>query len=535
MTSLTLLLICLYRAAKAQGLPVVQTVAPLIFSDNLGQPKFNLDIPERLPVIKALFEGQPFNPDGKDESIQTMYARYRDIEDNDLLAELGHSLPHFIYWLLTQVGLIEIATENDSYAYAIFETMNDRGKPLSPVDMLKAYLLAPIEEPQARQQANQTWKQQVLELISWGGTHEPERDANCIKAWLRAQYAESTRERKAGSTDKDWELIGSVFHRWVRDQSARLGLVKAQANQKLMAESFPFFAKAYRRILHAGRHYTPGLQSIYYNAHNDFTWQSTVLLAPLVDTDDDETVRRKLSVTATYLDIWLMRRAVNYIRVGYSSVSYAMWLLCRDIRRKPLAELVNILKQKLAEDDVTFAGSAAKGRTGIQGLGLNQFSRRYIYHLLARLTEATEAGAGRTESFDKLVNREVKNPFDIEHIWADDFAAVKTLFASEQEFSEWRNHVASLLLLPADVNRSLQAKPFDQKRAHYAKQNFYAASLDASAYQHQPQFLQFAAAHQLPFKAFETFTKIEQLARRDLVTALVGLVWSPQRLQETVT
>lgn len=531
-TSLTLLLICLYRAAKAQGLPVVQTLAPLIFSDNLGQPKFNLDIPERLPVIQALFEGEPFSPSGKDESIQTMHARYGDIEANDLMAELGAALPHFIYWLLTRVGLIEISTDNDSYAYAIFETMNDRGKPLSPVDMLKAYLLAPIEDPQVRTQVNQTWKQQVLELISWGGTHEPERDANCIKAWLRAQYAESTRERKAGAVDKDWELIGSVFHRWVRDHSERLGLGKAQANQKLMAESFPFFAKAYRRVLHASRHYTAGLEAVYYNAHNDFTWQSTVLLAPLVETDDDETVRRKMAVTATYLDIWLMRRAVNYIRVGYSSVSYAMWLLCRDIRRKPLAELVPILQQKLAEDEVTFTGSAAKGRTGIQGLGLNQFSRRYIYHLLARITEATERGAGRTESFDKLVNREVKNPFDIEHIWADDFDVVKAQFATEAEFVEWRNHVASLLLLPADVNRSLQAKPFDQKRPHYAKQNFYAASLDASAYQHQPQFQQFAAANHLPFKAFDSFTKEEQLARRDLVAALVDIVWSPDRLQK---
>ncbi len=166
---------------------------------------------------------------------------------------------------------------------------------------------------------------------------------------------------------------------------------------------------------------------------------------------------------------------------------------------------------------------------------LNQFSRRYIYHLLARITEATETGAGRTESFDKLVNREVKNPFDIEHIWADDFEAVKTLFASEPEFVEWRNHVASLLLLPADVNRSLQAKPFDQKRAHYAKQNFYAARLDASAYQHQPQFQQFTATHQLPFKAFQAFTKDEQLARRELVAALVEWVWAPQRLQEAAT
>jgi uncharacterized protein with ParB-like and HNH nuclease domain len=531
-TSLTLLLICLYRAAQARGLPVVQTLAPLIFSDNLGQPKFNLDIPERLPVIKALFEGEAFSPDGKDESIQTMYARYGDIETNDLMAELTEALPHFIYWLLTRVGLIEISTDNDSYAYAIFETMNDRGKPLSPVDMLKAYLLAPIEDAESRTFVNQVWKQQVLELISWSGVHEPERDATCIKAWLRAQYAETTRERKANAVDKDWELIGSVFHRWVREHSAELKLGKAPANQKLMAESFPFFAKAYLRILDASKNYTAGLEAIYYNAHNDFTWQSTVLLAPLVEADDDDTVRRKMAVTATFLDIWLMRRAVNYIRVGYSSVSYAMWLLCRDIRRKPLAELVSILQQRLAEDDVTFAGSAAKGRTGIQGLGLNQFSRRYIYHLLARVTEFTEKGAGRTESFDKLVNREAKNPFDIEHIWADDFGAMKGLFTGETEFVEWRNHVASLLLLPADVNRSLQDKSFGEKRPHYAKQNFYAASLDANAYYHQPQFLRFADAQKLPFKSFDSFGREEQLARRELVAALVELIWSPQRLED---
>ena len=131
-TSLTLLLICLYRIAKEKNLPVIQTIAPLIFSDNLGEPKFNLDIPERLPVIDALFKGEPFNPDGKDESIQSMYARFRDIEENDLIEDIGEALPHFIYWLMTRVGLIEIATDNDNYAYSIFETMNDRGKPLSP-------------------------------------------------------------------------------------------------------------------------------------------------------------------------------------------------------------------------------------------------------------------------------------------------------------------------------------------------------------------------------------------------------------------
>jgi hypothetical protein len=207
-------------------------------------------------------------------------------------------------------------------------------------------------------------------------------------------------------------------------------------------------------------------------------------------------------------------------------------MLCRDIRRQPVAELVRLLGRRLAEDDVTFSGSPAKGRTGIRGLGLNQFSRRYIYHLLARLTEATERGSGRTTSFDQLVDRDVKNPFDIEHIWAADHGTAAAGFGTEPEFQEWRNHGASLLLLPADVNRSLQDKPFPLKRAHYAKQNFFAASLDASAYLHQPQFQRFYAEHQFPFKACEGFTKEDQLERRELVASLVEWVWSPRRLEE---
>lgn len=533
-TSLTLLLIHLYHAAKDLSGPLTQSIAPLIYSDNLGEPSFNLDIPERLPVIDALFRNQPFNPDGKDESIEAMCARYGDIEARDLAGELGDALPHFIYWLMTKVGLIEISTDNDNYAYAIFETMNDRGKPLSPVDMLKAYLLAPIEDAEQRRGANQVWKRQVFDLISWGGEQEAERDANCIKAWFRAQYADSIRERRAGSTDKDWELIGNAFHRWARDNRDRLKLGTSAQNLALIDTEFSFFAKAYQQILQASRTYTKGWESVYYNAHNEFTWQNTVLLAPLCSSDDAETVRRKVAATATYLDIWLMRRVVNYIRVGYSSTAYAMFLLCRDIRRKSLPDLVEILRQKLADDDVSFEGCPSRGRDGIQGLALNQFSRRYIYHLLARLTAFVDVGSGQPDLFDKYVDRSSPNALDIEHIWADDYGRYEDSFATSEEFQAWRNHVAGLLLLPADANRSYQAKPFEVKAPHYAKHNAYAASLTASAYEHQPQFAAFRAQHSLPFRPYESFGKAEQVERRELVSRLVTLVWSPERLTEVL-
>ncbi|WP_380166899.1 DUF262 domain-containing protein [Jannaschia sp. R86511] len=531
-TSLTLLLIYLYREAQHRGLAVTSTVEPLIFSDDYGERKFNLDITERVPVLRALFNGEDFDAQGKDESIQTIVARYQDIEALDLAGELDDGLETFIYWLIGNVGLIEISAATDSHAYAIFETMNDRGKPLSPVDMLKAYLLGAIDDSESRANANRLWKKTVFELTSWAPNPDPERDATFVKAWLRAKYAGSTRERRAGAADKDWELIGTTFHRWVRDNAGRIPVGDGQRNLRLMTSEAPFFARAYRLILEASREYTPGLESVFYNAHNDFTWQPTVLLAPLNVGDSDETMRLKLAATATYLDIWVMRRAVNYIRVGYSSVSYAMWLLCRDIRNTCLSDLIDTLKAKLDEDeaDVSLEGSSSRGRDGLEGLRLNQFSKRYIYHLLARLTAYTERCSGRPDPFGQLVDRSMKNPWDVEHIWADVHDRYIDECPTRQEFDEWRNHVAGLLLLPADVNRSYQDQPFDVKAPHYAKQNLYAASLTASAYQYQPQFVAFAAREGLSFEPFVQFGKEEQVKRRELVAELAQRVWDPARL-----
>jgi uncharacterized protein with ParB-like and HNH nuclease domain len=528
-TSLTLLLIYLYRAAQTQGLPVTSTIEPLIVSDSYGERKFNLDIPERSAVMRALFVGDEVTADGQEESVRTIVARYGDIEASGLVEDLGEGLPTFIYWLIGKVGLIEIGTGSDAHAFAMFETMNDRGKPLNPIDMLKAYMLGPITDDTQRGEANRVWKQTVHDLISWGDTPDHERDGAAVKAWLRAKYARTIRDRSAGASDKDWELIGTIFHRWLRDNAAVVGVGQPERNRLLMTQEFPFFARAYRQILDASRTYIPGLEPIFYNAHNEFTWQPTVLLAPLLVGDDSDTVRRKLAATATYLDIWIMRRAVNYVRVGYSSVSYAMYLLCRDIRDQRLPDLIDTLQKKLAEDDATFEGSRVRGRHGIADLGLNQFSRRYIYHLLARLTAYVDLAAGRADGFPTYVDRSGPNPLDIEHIWASNSGLVEE-FPDTKSFDEARNNIGGLLLLPADVNRSYQAKTYEEKVGQYARQNYYAASLHPSAYQHQPQFTSFIACERLPFKPYTHFGKAEQKERNALVLELANRIWSPASL-----
>jgi hypothetical protein len=85
-----------------------------------------------------------------------------------------------------------------------------------------------------------------------------------------------------------------------------------------------------------------------------------------------------------------------------------------------------------------------------------------IIHPSARNAES-EPG----DLFDKYVDRTTKNPCDIEHVWADNYDPYVGEFSTIEEFLSWRDHIGGLLLLPADVNRSYQAKPFEEKVLHY--------------------------------------------------------------------
>ena len=529
-TSLTLLLIFVHHLLKEQGQQHAD-LADLIYSDDYGAQSYNLDIPERRVVLDALFKEEEFEPGLHEESVQTMFARYQDIA-----AEFPEDLRDpavlltFKYWLTRNVGVIEIACSSDDYAYAIFETMNDRGKPLSPTDMLKAYLLAKVTDPQRRQLANAAWKQQILTLQTIGKEPDSERDANCIKAWLRAQHSDTIRERSAGAENRDWDLIGSAFHRWVRDQKAKLVLTDSDTHERFIQRGFIRHAKVFELIVKAQDELTPGLESVFYNADNEFTWQPTVLLAAIADGDSDDVIRRKIQAVATYLDIWLVRRVVNYIRVSYSSSSYAMFLLVKAIRGKSLPELAEILTKRLAEDDATLLSAKNGERQGLPDLRLNQFSKRYIHHILARMTAFVEVAAGQPNRFAHYVDRKAANPYEIEHIWANRPERHRDEFANDAEFLNTRDHIGGLLLLPSDFNRSYQDKPYVEKLPHYATQNLLAKSLAPICYQNNPQFLRWIEQKGLGFAPHDQFKLADQQARRLVYQQLAEFVWSPQRI-----
>jgi hypothetical protein len=192
----------------------------------------------------------------------------------------GTALPYFADWLVENVHLVEITAYSDGDAYTIFETMNDRGLSLAPADMLKGYLLANITDIDKRTRANATWKRRIQSLGELG----KDEDADGIKSWLRSQYAASIRERKAGASPQDFDLIATEFHRWVRDNETRLGPGVSADFAQFIERDFALYSRWYERLRRAADALTPGLECIHFNAQHKFTLQYPVLLAPLHST-----------------------------------------------------------------------------------------------------------------------------------------------------------------------------------------------------------------------------------------------------------
>lgn len=521
LTSLTLLLIYLYHLQ--QDRPEQVKVNDLIFSEKYGTKSYNLDVTERTPAIDAIYGGRQFDVTEQTESVQNIVARYQDIADEFPDSLQDAALPYFIDWLLDNVEMVEITAFSDDDAYTIFETMNDRGLSLSPTDMLKGYLLASIDDPTDKEKANKTWKEQLLELTVLG----KEEESDFFKAWLRAKYADTIRERKKGAVNEDFERIGTTFHKWLIDKRVRIGLTKSADFYEFVEYRFARFNRHYRMIRSAAGNLTPSLEYVFYNAHNNFTLQTPLLLAPLLDDDDQDTVTRKIRLVSGYIDIFISRRIWNFRTLGYSSIVYTMFNLMKEIRNKSVAELAIILQQKVQEMGDTFAAN--------DRLRLHQQNRQQIHYLLARITNHIEEQAGEQSSFTKYIRRDVSKPFEIEHIWADKFERHQQEFAHPRDFDEYRNRIGDLVLLPRGFNQSLNDLPYEEKAPVYATQNLLLRSLTEQGYQNNPSFRAYIQRSSLPFRAYKQFTKLELDQRQDLYRRIAEEIWSPIRFDQELS
>ena len=521
LTSITLLLIYLQNLQKKSKAKVA--IKNLIFSEQFGNKSYNLVIADRIECMDALYTNKDFRPCGG-ESVQNIYQRYDDIEEifpEDLKEK---ALPYFIDWLIEKVICVKIKTGSDEDAYTIFETMNDRGLNLTATEMLKGYLLSNLDSDEYKKELNDIWKNRIANLRD----KNEEEDMEFFKAWFRAKYADSIRLRKKGAENEDFEKIGSRFHSWVRDNKNIIGLNETNDFYHFIKIQFGFFLDLYLQITKAANEMDKNLEHVFYIKTRGFptSFYSPLIMSPIKVKDDKKTIEKKIALVSRFLETFIVYRAVNYKTLGYSSIRYVMFSLIKEIRNKDVLELADILKSKLKESEHNLCG--------LKNFRLHYQNKRMVQFLLARITNHIEKKCGIQKNFVDYVARNMKKPFEIEHIWADKFEEHKNEFTQESEFDNFRNMFGALVLIPQGFNQSFGDKSYEEKLTGYFGQNLLAQTLSNQCYENNPSFIRYKKESKLPFTPHKNFTKADLLQRQNLYQKICEEIWDTNGFDEII-
>jgi hypothetical protein len=515
LTSLTLLLIYLNNLQIDNAEKV--TIDQLIFSEQYGKKSFNIQVNEREACMDALYKRETFSPLNQNESVVNIFNRHTDITDVFPEEIKGVALPFFIDWLINKVFLVEITATTEQDAHKIFVSMNDRGLSLTPTEMLKGYLLSEIKNDAARNQSNELWKKKILEIKNIN-IDSKEEDADFIKTWLRAQYAETIRDTKRGAVPEDFDLIGTEFHKWVRENAKQMKLEKSKDYETFILKEFNLFADLYISLKNYSTEFNGEYSFVFFNADRNFTLQYQLLLAAVDRDDNQDTIKKKIIIISAFIDQYITRRVVNYKAVDYSTIKNAIFNLTKKVRKLEVNTLVPTLQDELNDMDFTLEG--------MERFRYNQFTSRYMLHVLSRITYYIDQKIGLTNKFEDYVNRTGKNPYDIEHIWCNDYQRFASQITDEEEFNRTRNLMGGLLILPRDKNRSYQDADYSTKLPLYFGENILAKSLHQDCYRNNPHFINLLSTLKLSLSPIDDFTKDSFKKRQQSYKEIAEYIWN---------
>lgn len=516
-TSLTLLLIYLYHATNKT---MSDQLSNMIYSDSYGEKSFNIQVDEREPCLKALYEIGEYNvKDTDDDSTKHMAERYQDICDcfpMDLFS--NDSLRSFVYWIKDKLIMVKITALSEENAYTIFETMNDRGMALTSSDMLKGFILSKFSHDDTRAKVNSQWKKDMLKLDEFDTSAE----SQFFQAWFRAKYAMTIREGKANSVNMDFENIGVRFHNWFKENIEK-GLLKeaiADDIEDFIDKHYRFYFNQFIKIKKAELSLNHDLPHIYYLNFWGIapSLSYPLFMAPLNIDDSEDICNQKIEIVAKHIDNFVVRRSVNYRLFSSNSIRYTMCNLVKSIRSKSVDDLKKELAKNIEKID-DFDTAMPKFR-------LHGQNGRFVKYLLARLTSFVEEQCGIGNNFINYMKNPHCKPYEIEHIWSDHFEWHTDEFSQTDKFSETRNSIGDLILLQNGVNQSLNDISSKDKLPHYIKENILAKSLCKQTYDKNPSFKKFMNDNKLSFSWYDDIKKADIAARCKLYAELANLIWT---------
>lgn len=407
------------------------------------------------------------------------------------------SLKKFVVFLLNKTSFIRIETYDIADALKIFETINQRGKGLDPMDLLKNMIFRQVDRSKFKE-LNMNWKSitRSLEKIE-------EKPLRFLRYFIMANY--DTSEEKDGILRED------QIYTWLTNNNKQCHYEEApfQFVQK-MSQNVDLYVKC--RLPDDTREGNIHLKNISLLAGKSYKLHLMLMLAASNMNADALAKFKAILESVVYYTV------INKIATNITERTFALW--CKDVRniatREDLDGFINRIVIPTVND------WKMNNKSNFLRLGLNSMQQYRIKFILGKITAYVDAlRLGKTAVEDLTVY--TQTAVEIEHIMPQTCADKARYDLDEEEFAVYIHRLGNLTLLENSINKSIHNDNYANKSVAYKQSKFYiTSSLSALVNQGQDTAIN---RTNLLLSAWPDWNKQAIEERQEMLYRLSEMIW----------
>jgi hypothetical protein len=512
-TTTLFMILCILRDHLPKGETLVAGMiqhAKIVDDDEVPTYRVRLLYPDSKDTLVRIAEGDQPALDAlpPSESVKNLRAAYNKAREF-LIEKLGSAGPRwkqFRTLFTRKVRLIRIETPSQSSALRVFETINNTGVGLSPIDLLKNLLFRQVKEHEFEGIKND-WKR-LTSLIEESG----EKPLRFLRYFLHSRY----------DTETEKPIPENKLYDWMAAKENAKKLEILTHPQRFLTELIRN-AEVYRNLSAkkdpAGKpnRYLANIQRISARARQHF-----ILLLAAQHLRSDLFDRLCREIENLFFCVLLTEKNSKFFESSFYREAAAL----RKIAKDDATAVEAFIEQKLRTE---IAKRAAQFETEMLHLSLETTEKYRVRYVLAKLTQwVNEVALPVQTDLGQYLDANVQ----LEHILPEK-AKEEGKFDRPADYGTYVQRLGNLALLEQSLNASIKNQGFAHKATAYRQSSFLLTKcLVEKPHVGQQTKLNQAVKGLTPWSVWNSAT-IE--GRQEQLAALAFTVWSIPKPPKTNT
>lgn len=408
-------------------------------------------------VLRQIAEEADIEPNDLSPSGRRLYDSYQSIKQE--LANLSREeIKKLFVYFNNKLKFIQISTPDINDALKIFETINDRGVGLTPLDLLKNLIFRQVPRRQFTS-IKHKWQKLIATL-----QEADEKPLRFLRYFIMSNYP---REKHAGTSQKDINLLREEeIYKWmVQDENKALCRYDKDPDAfiDLLVENAKAFVN-FARGLDAKGNPNVYLKNIIELGGKTFRQHLIPLLA----------ARRfkpeMFNMLARNIENYLFVNFLTQTQANTLVKTFAGWNV--DLKQIKNAEQLRSFVTDRIRPDVDRKKGPFEAR--FLSLSENDLSRYRLKYILARIAQYLDDahnGGGQPEALDHYCNPKT----EIEHILPQKPPSPQEKYEYE-DYGRSKSMLGNLTLIERSMNAVIKNGPYENKLQEYGKSPFYLTS-----------------------------------------------------------